>query len=259
MRIITTLIFLLAALNLVGQSKADSLNILSLEFLKTNELDKAFPLLHEAAKLGNAESQYNLGFCYQSGIQVEQNIAESINWFQKSAAQGYNDALYQMMMAYGNGTGVTQDYQKAFDYAMLCALNNDETCMFNIINCYKEGLGTQKDINQMTIWATKLAKLDNPENLAKSGYITSARLNMAYMYRDGIDVEPDLSKSYQWFLIYNEFKRDFSYIQQQQIVTEIQELEKQISQEEKMNGQKEAELILERPLVNMANLYKAEM
>ena len=107
--------------------------------------------------------------------------------------------------------------------------------------------------------AIRLGKIENPENLQKSGYITSARLNLAYIYRDGIDVEQDFFKSYQWFLIFNEFKRDFSFIQQQQIVKEIQDLESRITTKQKENGQNEAEKIIDRPLKNMANLYKAEM
>ncbi|PQB08628.1 hypothetical protein BST83_06280 [Polaribacter filamentus] len=164
-----------------------------------------------------------------------------------------------MMMAYGSGNGVQQDFNKAFSFALKCAENGDGTCMFNVINCYKEGMGTDKDIDKMLEWAIRLGKLQNPENLQKSGYITSSRLNLAYMYRDGTDVEQDNFISYQWFLIFNEFKRDFSYIQQEQIVKEIQELENKLTTEQKANGQKEAEKILGRPLKNMENLYKAEL
>ncbi|MFK5879848.1 MAG: hypothetical protein QM478_10175, partial [Flavobacteriaceae bacterium] len=167
--------------------------------------------------------------------------------------------LYQMMMAYGSGNGVQQDFNKAFSYALKCAENGDGTCMFNVISCYKEGTGIEKNIDKMLEWAIRLGKLENPENLQKSRYITSARLNLAYLFRDGIDVEQDYFKSYQWFLIYNEFKRDFSYIQQQQIVKEIQELESKLTADQKENGQKEAERILERRLINLGNLYKAEL
>jgi hypothetical protein len=78
------------------------------------------------------------------------------------------------------------------------------------------------------------------------------------MYKEGKDLEKDLYKSYQWFLIFNEFKKDFSYIKQQQIVKEIQKLETKLTSFQKENGQKEAEEILGRRLKNMDNLYKAE-
>ena len=254
-----TLIFLtLICLTAFGQNALE-LNEQSKKLIETQEFDKAVPILKQAAELGNAESQYNLGYCYQSGIGVEQSSEKAIEWYSKSAEQGWNDGLYAMMMAYGSGNGVQQDFNKAFSFALKCAENGDGTCMFNVINCYKEGMGTDKDIDKMLEWAIRLGKLQNPENLQKSGYITSSRLNLAYMYRDGTDVKQNNFKSYQWFLIFNEFKRDFSYIQQGQIVKEIQELENILTTEQKANGQKEAEKILGRSLKNMENLYKAEL
>ena len=256
---ILLLLFTILFTNLAFGQDATNLNEQSKKFIETQEFDKAVPILKQAAELGNAESQYNLGYCYQAGIGVEQNFEKAAEWYSKSAEQGCNDGLYAMMMAYGNGSGVQQDFNKAFAYALRCAENEDGTCMFNVINCYKEGMGTDKDIDKMLEWAIRLGKLKNPENLQKSGYITSARLNLAYMYRDGTDIEQDNFKSYQWFLIFNEFKRDFSYIQQEQIVKEILELESKLTADQKVNGQKEAEKILERQLRNMENLYKAEL
>ena len=255
---LTFLFLTLICLTAFGQN-ASELNEQAKKLIETQEFGKAVPILKQAAELGNAESQYNLGYCYQAGISVEQNSKKAIEWYSKSAEQGWNDGLYAMMMAYGSGNGVQQDFNKAFSFALKCAENGDGTCMFNVINCYKEGMGTEKDIDKMLEWAIRLGKLQNPENLQKSGYITSSRLNLAYMYRDGTDVEQDNFISYQWFLIFNEFKRDFSYIQQGQIVKEIQELENKLTTEQKANGQKEAEKILGRPLKNMENLYKAEL
>lgn len=82
-------------------------------------------------------------------------------------------------MAYGGG--VLQDFKKALSFALKCVENGNETCMFNVINCYKEGKGTDKDLDKMLEWAIRLGKLLNQEILQKSGYITSSRLNLAYM------------------------------------------------------------------------------
>ncbi|ADZ11519.1 hypothetical protein CG08_2063 [Riemerella anatipestifer] len=139
-----------------------------------------------------------------------------------------------MMMAYSDGKGVEPNYDKAFEYAMKCAKNDDATCMFNVVTAYKDGIGTPKNKQKMLEWAMKLAKLKNPENLNLSGRITSARLNLAYMFRDGIDVEKDIFKSYIWFLIYNENKRDFSVFQQDDVVKEIQEIEKNLTKNKKL-------------------------
>jgi hypothetical protein len=68
-----------------------------------------------------------------------------------------------------------------------------------------------------------------------------------------------INRGLDQYLIYNEFKKDFSYIKQGQIVKEIEELEKNLTVEQKENGQKEAEKLLGRKLKNMENLYKAEL
>jgi len=255
---ITLLILTLISINVFGQT-ADELNEQSKKLIEQQKFEEAIPILKQAAELGNAEAQYNLGYCYRAGSGVEQNTEKGIEWFAKSAEQGFNDGLYQMMMAYGNGDGVEQDYKKGFEFGLKCAENGDGTCMWNVINCYYSGMGVEKNMGKMLEWATRLGKLENPENLTKSGYITSVRLQLAQMYRDGGELEKDLFKSYQWFLIFNEFKKDFSYIQQQQIVKEIQELETKLTSDQKANGQKEAEKLLGRPLKNMENLYKAEL
>ena len=147
----------------------------------------------------------------------------------------------------------------AVAYALACASNNDITCMFNVVGAYQDGLGTEKDLEKMLEWAIKIGKLETPENLMKSGKITSARLNLAYMYRDGRNVENNLIESYSWFMIYNESKRDFSIIQQQSVIKEIQELEKSLSKEQKKTAKTKAESILNRQLVNMAKLHETSM
>jgi len=254
---IILIILTLFSFHTFGQN-ADALNERSKKLLEEQKYEEAVELLEKAAKLGNAESQYNLGYCYQEGYGVEHSAEKAIEWYLKSADQGFNDALYQMMMAYGNGIGVEQNPEKAFLYALACAENNDGTCMFNVASCYKEGRGTKKDLDKMLEWAIRLGKLENPNNLAKSGYITSARLNLAYMYREGLDINKDLFKSYQWFLIYNESKKDFSVFQQEYIIKDIQELETKLTTEEKEKGLATAEDLLGRSLKNINNLYKVE-
>lgn len=256
-RNLTICLALLLYINCLGQT-ADELNQESKKFIQAQEFNKAVPLLQKAAELGNAEAQYNLGYCYQAGIGIEQDLSKSVEWYAKSSEQDWNDALYAMMMAYGTGQGVKQNSEKAFEYALRCAENDDATCMFNVISCYKDGNGTAQNIDKMLEWAIRLGKLENPQNLQLSGRITSSRLNLAYLYRDGGLIEKDLYKSYLWFLIYNEFKVDFSYFKQQAVVKEIQELEEQLTEKQLANSKPDAEALLGRELRNLENLYKAE-
>ena len=253
------ILFLVFAVLTAHGQKADLLNQQAKKYIETQQFDKAVPLLKKSAALGNAEAQYNLGYSYQVGIAVKKNQEKAIEWYIKSAEQGFNDALYQLMMAYGNGDGVEQDPEKAFAYALKCAENNDGTCMWNVVNCYYTGMGTDKNIDKMLEWAIRLGKLDNPENLSKSGYIPSIRLQLATLYREGKDVKQDYFQSYLWYLIYNEFKVDFSISVQEKTIKDIQNLEIHLTTEQKANGQKEAEKLLGRPLMNKENLYKTSL
>lgn len=252
---ITFILTAIISITSFGQNGAD-LKEKSKTFIESQEFDKAVPLLKQAAELGIAEAQYNFGVTLEYGYGIEINIDSAFYWYSKSAEKGWNDGLYKMMMAHANGVGAEQSNEKAFEFALACAANNDITCMFNVVGAYQDGLGTEKDLAKMLEWAIRIGKLETPENLMKSGKITSARLNLAHMYRDGRNVEKDLNESYSWFLIYNESKRDFSILQQQSVIKEIKELENSLTKEQIETAKTNAESILNRPLVNYAKLYE---
>jgi TPR repeat protein len=253
---LTILAAFLATLSF-GQS-AEELNKQSKLFLDKLDFKKAIPLLKQAAEKGSAEAQYNYGVSFQQGLEVPKSDSAANVWFLKAANQGWKDAQYKMAYSYATGRGVTRDDKLAFIWSVKCAEQNDVECMFNVVSCYMEGRGTQKNSDSMLVWATRIALLDTPEDLNVSGQITSARANLAAMYRDGQNVQKDLTKSYMWFLIYNESKRDFSVLVQQKNIEAIKELEKRLSQPDKDKAKFEAEKLLGKKLTNLINLYKQD-
>ena len=164
--------------------------------MNQEKFKEAIPILIEAAELGNAESQYNLGVCYQFGYGTDQNDSIATSWYLKSAEQGWTDGEYKMSYAYIKGTGIEKNEQKAFVYTLKCATKKDVECIFNLISCYTDGIGTEKDSVQVLEWAVELAKMETSENLNVSGKITSARLNLAQMFMNGEGVNKDIVKSY---------------------------------------------------------------
>lgn len=259
MKIIQLIILLLSTFQLSYSQTADELNKQSKELLDKREFEKAIPILRKAAELGSGEAQYNLGYFLQNGVGTEKNIAESIQWYKKSSDNNFNDGHYALMMAYGNGDGVEQNLELAYSYAMKCANNNDPTCTWNIVNCYMTGNGVAKDTVKFKEWIIRLAKLENPENLTQSGYITSARLELAKYYREGQYFGKDLYQSYLWYIIYNESKRDFSILVQQEAIEAIKKLEQELSKNQIEKGKSDAEELLGRKLNNYAELYKTSL
>jgi TPR repeat protein len=238
-----------------GQS-ADELNQQSKALVQQGKYNEAFPILKKSAELENAEAQYNLGYFLQNGVAGVKNEKEAVEWYKKSSDNGFNDGHYALMMAYGNGQGIEQNSEKAFEYALKCANNNDATCMWNIVDCYLTGNGVKADTSKFKEWLIKLAKLPNPENLALSGNITSARLELANFYKNGKYFEKDNYQSYLWYLIYNESKIDFSILKQEEAIKDIIELEKSLSKEQIEKAAKDAQILLGRKLDKVSELYK---
>jgi len=237
----------------------DELNKQSKELLGKEDFTNAVPLLKKAAEGGNAEAQYNYGYCYQEGKGVTLDLKTANKWYMKAAKQGWIDAEFKLAYSYASGRGYEQDYKQAFYWAMQCALQNDPECMYNIATCYQQGLGTSQNTDSMLFWVIHIGSLPDIENLQQSANITAARLNLAIMYRDGDKIKKDLQKSYMWFLIYNESKRDYSFQEQLSHIDEIKALEKELTQADKEKIKQEAEMQLGRKLKNVDKLYTADI
>ena len=77
----------------------------SLEPVEKNEdqilqeqYERAAKVFKQAAEIGDANSQYNLGLCYHTGFGLEKDTAKALMWYKKSAAQ--NCARGQNAVAY---------------------------------------------------------------------------------------------------------------------------------------------------------------
>lgn len=237
---------------------AEELNKESKDFLNKQDFKNAVPLIKSAAEKGSAEAQYNYGICFQQGIEMMKSDSMANTWFLKAANQGWKNAQFKMAYNYATGCGVTKNASQAFNWSVKCAEQQDVECMFNVVTCYMNGNGTIKNIDSVLAWATRIAILENPEDLNVSGQITSARGNLSLMYFEGKHIPKDLAKSYMWFLIYNESKRDLSIAVQQQNINTIQVLEKELSQAERDKAIIDAEKLLNRKLANVSNLHKTE-
>ena len=59
---------------------------------EAQKFESAVQYYTRAAELGNAEAQYKLGCCYETGDGVEKDLKEAEYWFRKSAEQGEEQA-----------------------------------------------------------------------------------------------------------------------------------------------------------------------
>jgi TPR repeat protein len=257
-RILTTLFLAFTLSTAFGQT-ADEINAQAKVFLTKGDTKNAVPLLKKSAEMGQSEAQYNYAVCFEQGVDVEKNDSVANIWLLKSAKQGWLDAQFKIAYNYALGRGIKQDYKQAFYWSVKCAEQNDPECIGNVIACYSDGKGTIRNPDSASIWTIKLASLPDVENLQQSGMITSARKTLALKYRDGEYYPKDKIKSYMWFLIYNESKRDFSILEQQSSIEAIKELEKKLTPIDKRKAGQMAVKQIGRPLRNLENLYRQDL
>lgn len=239
--------------------RADSLNAVAKERLAKGDLKNGLTPLREAAELGQAEAQFNYGVLCREGVGATKNDSLALVWFRRSAEQGFVDAEYTLGQAYLKGTGTAADPLQGFLWMEKAAQQDDPEAMFIVSGLCKQGTGTAKDPAQARIWKEKLAKLPNPPNLRKSGFITSARYELAQGYLNGADgLKASASDAYKWYLIGNENKSDLSVINQQQIVDQVRDLQAKLSTAQRAQAKKNAEAFLGHPLRNLSKLLVVE-
>jgi len=77
----------------------------------------ALAVLRPAAEAGNAVAQNLMGAAYEGGDGVEVDIATSVAWYEKAAAQDMDKALYNLGVIYAEGReGISRDYDTAAAY-----------------------------------------------------------------------------------------------------------------------------------------------
>jgi TPR repeat protein len=148
-------------------------------------------LFREAAAKGYADSQYRLGYCYETGRGVVQNFSTANEWYEKAANQGYVDAQYKLGHSYRVGRGVPIDLATAIEWYKKAAGNGDGEAMQNVGWMYATGQGVKANAEQAYAWFMEAARHSE----------ISAQVEIARRLREGDGVAKDLTGSYSWLLV----------------------------------------------------------
>ena len=107
-------------------------------YLDLEKYEEALFWGKEAAKLGNAFAQNNLGFMYDNGLGTEENKKLAYQWFLKAAEQNQVNALTTLASYYLNGDVVSQNYVKAFKFYKKAAnMRFEDSAWFKIFSDYE--------------------------------------------------------------------------------------------------------------------------
>ena len=114
-----------------------------------------------AASAGDPGAQYRLGRSYMSGFGVPLDKATGVEWFRKSAAQGYADSQAALGVSYLMGQGVTEDDAQAQLWLAKAAGQNNAIADVELGYIYEAGKGVPPDPAKAVEWYRKAAEQNN--------------------------------------------------------------------------------------------------
>jgi len=111
----------------------------------------------KAADLGHTESQKNLGWCYESGEGVNQDLVKAVELYRKAAEQGNVKAQRNLGLKYYHGEGINQDFAKAVEWLSKAAAQGEANAQGILAVCYYNGQGVKQDDAKAIEWWRKAA------------------------------------------------------------------------------------------------------
>ena len=112
------------------------------------------------AEQGDAEAQFNLGFCYDDGRGVRKDYGEAVKWYRKAAEQNFAPAQFNLGYCYDNGEGVAKDYVEAVKWYRQAAEQGHAEAQYNLGCGYANGQGVARDKVEAYAWFSMAAKAD---------------------------------------------------------------------------------------------------
>ncbi|KAA8490347.1 Secretory immunoglobulin A-binding protein EsiB [Porphyridium purpureum] len=162
------------------------------EFTNKN-LTAAMECYRKAAHLGDAYSQFKLGYFYDMGLGgLVQDEGAAVEWYCKAAEQGNARAQFNLGHFYENGEGgLPQDKHAAVEWYRKAAEQGDAVAQFNLGHFYENGLGgVPKDKRAAVEWYRKAAEQGDAD----------AQYNLGVCYENGDGgLRKDKRAAVEWY------------------------------------------------------------
>lgn len=188
-------------------------------------LARLFPVMREASE--NPEILFCLSFCYELGMGVEKNVAESIKLLEKSADAGCALAQLKLGKLYLEGDNVSKDLIKGISLIRQAVNAGLPEANVALGECYYNGVGVIMDRTHANLCYMKAILEGDPKvksdlairlsfgigvdkdptkafslyKLAAEAGFTKARHNLGVCYLDGNGVNKDIKEALKCFML----------------------------------------------------------
>ena len=124
----------------------------------TTDLPPDIQRIIRTAKEGEAMSQYNLGFLYSQGKQLEQSDSKAVYWWRKAANQGHAMAQNNLGIMYLQGKGgLERSEEEAAKLFRQAAEQGYMEAQHNLAVLLVKGQGVEKNQKEAVEWFRKAA------------------------------------------------------------------------------------------------------
>jgi len=171
---------------LLASDSEDRLNA-GLAALKREHYATALRSWLPLAEAGNPEAQANVGYMYEEGLGVSQQLDVAVGWYQKAAASGSMQANHNLGMIFAEGRGTPQSWVRALRYFEEAA-NDIPASRYMIGYTYFQGEGNIQ--NRPRAFREFM-------DAALDGY-ADAQYMIAFMYLDGSGIPKQPIQAYVW-------------------------------------------------------------
>jgi TPR repeat protein len=155
------------------------------KLIARGEFKKAFTVNMISAKEGFAPCQNNIGYAYEHGEGVSQNLTEAVRWYKMAADQNHQDGQYNLSQCYLQGTGVQKNHEEGMRYLISASNNGHIHATYNLA-CIFDSEGRH-------VQAFECYKV-----AAESGF-PAAQHNLAICFLNGEGTNRNEEKALHWF------------------------------------------------------------
>jgi len=127
------------------------------------------------AEMGDATCELNLGWLYEQGKGVGQNLASAVRWYRAAAEQNHPRAEENLGTMYQLGRGVAKNCKTAVEWYARGALQNDQYNLYSLARMYHYGFGVREDKAKAHALYRQSAALGNQK--AREALITFDRFS----------------------------------------------------------------------------------
>ncbi|MBP7862134.1 SEL1-like repeat protein [bacterium] len=144
-----------------------------------------------SAKSGNLEAQFDLGWAYEIGDEIETDLRMAFHWIKSAAEGGHSKAMHKIGYMYENEIGTAKNEKRAFEWYKKAADAGELQGERDLGYCYRYGVGVEEDLDLAFFWSSKAAQ---------NGDVTS-QCSLGDFFLHGFMGEVNKAKAIEWYTL----------------------------------------------------------